>query len=177
MSTTPAYFAKINNGTVNAIFRFTANDAGNVTAIFQINGGLNNQTHEYTYHIHEKQLQVADCITAGAHFNPTNASFGTPSYPKSPSENWALFEVGDLSGKYGTFKGTPDGRFPGRNATDPTLSLNPSSPNSIVGRSIVIHGTNGTRIGCANILPKSDGARLGWSLVTVASAVAAVFLL
>ena len=36
--------------------------------------------------------------------------------------------------------------------TDPYTSLVPSASNSILGRSIVVHAANGTRIACANLI-------------------------
>ena len=94
------FAAIINNGSLSAGFLFSSNQAGLVTTSFRFFGGLTNTTHNYTFHIHEKFLHVPDCTSVGGHFNPTNASFGTPNYPKSPSEDWTLFEVGDLAGKF-----------------------------------------------------------------------------
>ena len=58
-----------------------------------------------------------------------------------------------MLGKYGAVRGTKDGEVKVQTEPDPTLSLDPASSNSIIGRSVVIHGVNGARIGCANILP------------------------
>jgi hypothetical protein len=38
-----------------------------------------------------------------------------------------------------------------RSITDPYTSLAPGVPDSIAGRSIVVHAANGTRIACANL--------------------------
>ena len=99
-------------------------------------------------HIHEHgDCSAPDFSTAGAHYNPTDKKHGGPD-----SEERL---VGDLGNIIAQQDGTA---FYER--IDSTISLN--GPNSIVGRSIVIHsapddlisqpaGNSGNKIGCGVI--------------------------
>ncbi|XP_067858199.1 uncharacterized protein cusr [Heptranchias perlo] len=57
------------------------------------------------------------------------------------------YEVGDLSGKFGTLNGL-------NQTTEKYMDMNMPlfGPHSIVGRSLVIYRTNGSRLQCANLL-------------------------
>lgn len=100
------------------------------------------------FHIHEfGDCSAADATSAGAHFNPYDKPHGGPGE--------ALHHAGDL----GNLIADPSGNAHYEH-TDATLSLD--GPNSIIGRSIVIHantddlqsqpaGNSGARIGCGVI--------------------------
>lgn len=82
----------------------------------------------------------------GGHWNPFGLNMSDPSYPKLPGSTLDMYEIGDLSGKhlFLTDLNEVDVTF-----TDSNLPL--FGPNSIVGRSIVIHLRNGARFVCAGI--------------------------
>eukprot|EP01063_Lacrimia_lanifica_P008742 TRINITY_DN1578_c0_g1_i7.p1 TRINITY_DN1578_c0_g1~~TRINITY_DN1578_c0_g1_i7.p1 ORF type:complete len:672 (+),score=181.84 TRINITY_DN1578_c0_g1_i7:45-2060(+) len=108
----------------------------------------------HKWHVHENPLAAAgDCVSAGGHYNPTGAAGGAGvagTYLCSPTALGGC-EVGDLSGKHGSLD------VPGQYLfTDGSLPL--SGPNSVDGRSIVIHGTDGGRLTCADVKAAPDGA-------------------
>ena len=85
------------------------------------------------------------CSATGGHFNPFNvdAKLGPAAGEGSDDE----YEVGDLSGKYGSLAGMEERS---ECFTDTNLSL--FGENSIVDRSVVIHKSlGGDRWVCANI--------------------------
>jgi hypothetical protein len=56
-----------------------------------------------------------------------------------------LIKFGDLAGKYGKISSDPFTL----NVTDQFLSFNPANEGYFLGRSVVIHAANKTRIACA----------------------------
>jgi Cu/Zn superoxide dismutase len=104
-----------------------------------------------SFHIHEypvparQDVSDSPCGRTGAHFNPTN--FDPSASPKTGEGSFDKYELGDLSGKYGDLTHRDHLQ---ENVLDPTLTL--FGPNSIVGRSIVIHKSPvPKRWICANI--------------------------
>jgi superoxide dismutase, Cu-Zn family len=103
---------------------------------------------EHGFHVHEfGDCSMADGVCAGAHFNPTGAPHGGPDS--------AQRHAGDL----GNVKADASGKAIYKRV-DNMLSL--SGPNSIVGRSIIVHaapddlktqpsGNAGARVGCGVI--------------------------
>jgi len=100
------------------------------------------------YHVHE--LPVDETVpgsekcansSAGGHFNPRNVV----RIESSPT-TFDAYEIGDLSGKYGSLAGKDSISVM---YSDPYLPL--FGVDSIVGRSIVIHYPNGSWWLCANI--------------------------
>jgi hypothetical protein len=85
------------------------------------------------------------CLATGAHFDPNAVGELPPCNPAFP----ASCQYGDLSGKYGTIKTDPFNL----NVTDPFLSFDPASKGYFLGRSVVIHNANKTRIACAKYPP------------------------
>lgn len=111
------------------------------------------------YHVHEFPVPVAEgdaskqtasisqfcsSVAVGGHWNPFLAS-------ARPSANATqdLFEVGDLSGKFGGLQGKDHVSMV---STDWYLPL--YGTYSIVGRSVVIHHADQSRWTCATILPE-----------------------
>eukprot|EP00095_Tigriopus_kingsejongensis_P007890 snap_masked-scaffold720_size106930-processed-gene-0.10 protein:Tk07890 transcript:snap_masked-scaffold720_size106930-processed-gene-0.10-mRNA-1 annotation:"hypothetical protein L798_15715" len=103
------------------------------------------------FHVHEfpmpQRMNEEDthCLRTGGHFNPFN--FDMSVSPEPATGSFDKYEMGDLSGKYGTFEGLDEhqGAY-----IDPTLSLFGSL--SIVGRSVVIHESPiPLRWTCANV--------------------------
>jgi hypothetical protein len=123
---------------------------GNPTST-KINGTIRNetlglgQTATYEYHIHEKPVTNGSCASTEGHFNPTNCTTGTNG----------CFEVGDLSGKFGSIVAINGSTNFGFLYNDSSLTLatrNTRSGSYYIGdRSIVIDGANKSRIACANI--------------------------
>ncbi|KAM3623355.1 uncharacterized protein V6R79_010083 [Siganus canaliculatus] len=106
------------------------------------------------YHVHVYPLpslrsppsNMCSNDNIGGHFNPLNVNTSDPAYPTQPGSTHDLYEIGDLSTKHMSLAG--------RNEVisffiDFNLPL--FGPNSIVGRSIVIHEAAGPRYICASI--------------------------
>jgi len=99
------------------------------------------------YHIHiypvsqrltATEDRCSNNLVAG-HFNPYSAVAG------ASSRSTDQFEIGDLSGKFGTLNNaTVSGAY-----DDSNLPL--FGPNSVIGRSIVVHKPDGSRWLCGNI--------------------------
>ena len=98
-------------------------------------------------HIHEKaDCSAADAASAGAHFNPTHQHHGGPATAEHHAGDLGNIEA-DASGKaHLEWKG----------------KLDLSGPNSIIGKSVVVHekeddlktdpsGNSGARIACGAI--------------------------
>lgn len=82
----------------------------------------------------------------GGHWNPFGLNTSDPTYPNGPGSTHDRYEVGDLSAKHMSLAGL--------NAVDMVFrdfSLPLFGENSIVGRSVVIHLTDGARYVCASI--------------------------
>ena len=125
-------------------------------------GRFPGNTFPFPWHVHEYPFPHDGVVTpcgagiTGGHFDPLGA-FENPNYSTDCSmQTLQDCEVGDLSGKFGKF--TNSDPFIDQ-YSDPYLSL--YGVNSIVGRSIVIHFTNGSRLVCANIgYPRSSNPQL-----------------
>ena len=117
--------------------------------------------HQYPFP-HDAQTNPCRGGVTGGHYDPLGANTG-PNYAQNCMSNSALCEVGDLSGRLGPI--APSGQ---RQDTDPVLSL--YGTLSIIGRSIVIHYNNGSRLVCANVgypSSPSDGSVQGGPLLYV----------
>lgn len=114
----------------------------NINGLEQLAGG---------YHVHETPIGEGDRVTGrarcslgytGGHWNPRGVSYVGTSPDTSDQ-----YELGDLSGKFGTLAGQTNTI---EQFSDPNLPL--FGVDSIIGRSVVIHfATNGSRWACANI--------------------------
>ncbi|KAF3687413.1 hypothetical protein EXN66_Car003085 [Channa argus] len=82
----------------------------------------------------------------GGHWNPFGINTNDPSYPKEPGSTHDRYEIGDLSGKHMSLVGK---NYLEEVFQDFNLPL--FGQNSIVGRSVVIHQTDGTRYVCASL--------------------------
>ena len=93
------------------------------------------------YHVHRYPVTNGDCHSTGGHLNPFNVTRSPPTGHGSDDQ----FEVGDLSGIFGSLVG----RY--------SVSFHRFAPNvyceRILGRSIVIHFANGSRWQCASLEP------------------------
>ncbi|KAG9046164.1 hypothetical protein FS837_004959 [Tulasnella sp. UAMH 9824] len=111
----------------------------------------------YGYHIHTNPVgKERDCAKALAHLDPlevTESLICDPAFPEYCQE-------GDLSGKHGKFNGTTTGAIETFGYTDDYLRFFPEDL-SILGRSIVIHASNKTRLACGDIISTLDGTATG----------------
>ncbi|XP_046899912.1 uncharacterized protein cusr [Hypomesus transpacificus] len=104
------------------------------------------------YHVHKlpimQSISALPCSDANVmgHFNPFSVDISASPTPGTGTVD--QYEIGDISGKFGLLTGLNqlqslymDGNLP------------VTGPNSIVGRSLVIHYANGSRMQCADITP------------------------
>ena len=144
--------ANFNMNGVKGFVRFSQRSPANSTVIEVSLSGLDQYPLEtFPWHIHNypfttQQHRPCSAASVGGHFDPFMANSGTLDYSTMCLSNRSLCEVGDLSGKFGKFNASSSvaGNF-----TDDSLLL--YGVHSIVGRSVVIHRSNGDRWVCANI--------------------------
>lgn len=126
-------------------------DAGRVIARFEVSGLRSGSEHGF--HVHEKgDCSASDATSAGGHFNPGKYKHGHHSM--------ANRHAGDMPNLRADSTGTVRGEI-----TLADLTVSPG-PNSVVGRSVVIHrdpddyrsqpaGNSGPRIACGVVLTGS----------------------
>ncbi|CAH8616037.1 unnamed protein product [Heterobilharzia americana] len=107
---------------VNGVVKFSQDTVDAPVHVHAEFRGL--KTGKHGFHVHEFGDTTNGCISAGAHFNPTNHEHGAPED--------SIRHVGDL----GNVVADADGNAV-YDATDKLLSL--SGPHSIIGRTMVIH--------------------------------------
>lgn len=120
---------------------FTSPTGGDVKVHIDFTG-LPKMGGPFYYHIHENLVNADFCEDAGGHFDPYH---GLSQCPEQGDD--AVCQVGDLSGKHGWVNTT----CYQTEYTDPFLSLNVKDPAYVVGKSLVLHLADQTRIACANI--------------------------
>ena len=119
------------------------------------------RTSNHNWHIH--QLQMGDdmmaasgrCSSVGPHYNPYNVSLIGDYNTACNSQNQFRCELGDLVGKHVQLNvRSSSGGAQKYFFTDMQLPL--TGPQSILGRSVVIHDLNsgGGRLSCANVYEK-----------------------
>ncbi|KAG9346113.1 hypothetical protein JZ751_007931 [Albula glossodonta] len=106
------------------------------------------------YHVHMLPIKnggdpCSDENVMG-HYNPL--SVNTAMSPSPGTGSVDQYEIGDISGKFGLLTGLDE-----KHTLYMDSNLPLSGPNSIVGRSLVIHYTNGSRMQCANISADNNG--------------------
>lgn len=162
----------ITNNPTDIVYRadFPTFNSPNVVGIVQfysLNGttkvhidltGLPKNAGLFSYHIHESGIPTIEgmdmanaCEAAGMHFNPFNAPLAKDIACDS-FDNDSKCQVGDLSGKHGLINTTCFETY----YYDPYISLDPSHPSFIGGKSLVLHLEDSSKLACANILPASD---------------------
>ncbi|XP_064602134.1 uncharacterized protein LOC135468049 [Liolophura sinensis] len=142
-------------------FQQPADDPMADTSIFlKLNYGDGSfETVGHNWHIHVDPIGDdfdADislrCKSAKGHYNPFHVYLEGNYSSSCRPDNGMRCEVGDLANKHGKLAiRTPEGMGMKYFFTDTTLPL--SGPNSIIGRSVVIHGRDSgdSRMSCANI--------------------------
>ncbi|XP_078588437.1 uncharacterized protein LOC144869220 isoform X1 [Branchiostoma floridae x Branchiostoma japonicum] len=116
------------------------------TTVIDVTGLSNNAD---TYHVHKLPVPFGEdnpCSAASVagHYNPFNVVIANS--PASGSGTSDQYEIGDLSGKYGSMQGQT-----GFSETNEDGNLPLFGTYSSIGRSIVIHDNSGGRWHCANL--------------------------
>lgn len=107
------------------------------------------------YHVHLLPIMSGSrhpCSDENIHGHFNSLDWNITDSPSPGMGTLDQYEVGDLSGKFGMLTGKNDYQD---TFTDAHLPL--TGPYSIVGRSVVIHYTNGSRMRCADIEADTDG--------------------
>lgn len=114
----------------------------------------NLQSRVGPYHVHKFPVpsvrsplsSICSNDNVGGHWNPFGINTSDPSYPRNPGSTHDNYEMGDLSSKHGSLAGMGEANMVFTDFNLPLFGL-----NSIVGRSVVIHKTDGARYVCASI--------------------------
>ncbi|KAG8917984.1 hypothetical protein FRC00_012995, partial [Tulasnella sp. 408] len=156
---------------IRAIVDFTGYGDGRGTYVkVEVYEGLRSDDAQgngpYSYHIHTNPVSAdGNCTSTKGHLDPLTVTDAVTCNPDTPE----YCEEGDLSGKHGKMNGTTDGTVNAFGYTDEFLRFFPEFNGetllincfpeelSILGRSIVIHDRNKTRIACGNITSILDG--------------------
>jgi len=138
---------------VTGRFQFSLQRGSNSVAVNISINGLNayNATGSYAYHIHTNPIASdGNCLSALGHLDPLNATDALVCNPLFAQ----YCEVGDLSGRHGKLNGS----LPVLNISyiDDYLRFW-TQPFTLLGRSVVLHAPNSTRIACGNITSLVDG--------------------
>lgn len=104
---------------VNGVIRFTQ-ESNSVKLTGEINGMADGK---HGFHIHEFGDNTNGCTSAGAHFNPEGKEHGAPT-----DENRHVGDLGNVDSS---------GGIANVNIEDKIISL--VGPNSIIGRTVVVH--------------------------------------
>ncbi|XP_075975634.1 superoxide dismutase 1 [Anticarsia gemmatalis] len=141
------------NGDVKGTVFFDQKDEKSPVVVTGQVEGL--QKGKHGFHVHEFGDNTNGCTSAGAHFNPAKMDHGGPTS--------SIRHVGDL----GNIEATTNGGITKVCIQDEAISLVPG-PNSIIGRTLVVHadpddlgmgghelskttGNAGARLGCGVI--------------------------
>ncbi|KAM8879791.1 uncharacterized protein cusr [Spinachia spinachia] len=106
------------------------------------------------YHVHILPITPGSanpCSNANilGHYNPL--AFDISNSPAPGNGTVDQYEIGDIGGKFGTLNGLNQSEAV---YMDPDMPL--TGPYSIVGRSIVVHYTNGSRLRCVDLSAERD---------------------
>ncbi|CAE6360396.1 unnamed protein product [Rhizoctonia solani] len=142
---------------IDARLEFMGTEDGEPTFVMvRVLKGLTNNPAlggPFGYHIHTNPIPPdGNCTKAFAHHDPLNVTERLVCDPAFPQ----FCQLGDLSGKHGKLNGTTDGKIASFGYSDAYLRFFPQS-HSLLGRSVVIHSSNRTRIACGNITSRLDG--------------------
>ncbi|XP_070839239.1 uncharacterized protein cusr [Chaetodon trifascialis] len=114
----------------------------------------NLQSRVGPYHVHNFPVpsvrsppsSMCSNDNVGGHWNPFGLNTDDLSYPKVPGSTHDMYEIGDLSGKHMSLAGKDEVDMVFKDFNLPLFGQ-----NSIVGRSVVIHKTDGARYVCGSI--------------------------
>jgi len=164
----------INNKTAGIITNLLIDYTG-VNATITVNQTTIPSNDTFKWHLHLQSIVGDDCDSAGSvHYDPTTQNKGTGQYNPVPG-NLDTYEAGDLSGKWGTFNSTTNGKVWVLN--DPTLP----GANFTQVKSLVLHSVtrNNIKVACANITEFSQTKSSASSLTSQSwlfATILAVFL-
>ncbi|XP_073505074.1 uncharacterized protein [Phyllobates terribilis] len=136
------------------MFQQALNDPyGDLSIYVELSHGSDNASRGHNWHIHTNPLLTESeiCTKAGGHFNPYKVPVNQNYSDQCSSRQPLRCEAGDYASKHQPLSFHTSS--PARHVfTDTSSSL--SGSNSIIGRSLVVHGAGGatTRVACANIL-------------------------
>lgn len=114
----------------------------------------NLQSRVGPYHVHNFPVpsvrsppsSMCSNDNVGGHWNPFGLNTDDLSYPKVPGSTHDMYEIGDLSAKHMSLAGKDKVDMVFKDFNLPLFGQ-----NSIVGRSVVIHKTDGARYVCGSI--------------------------
>ncbi|KAG8953499.1 hypothetical protein FRC04_002341 [Tulasnella sp. 424] len=147
---------------IEARFEFWGRTDGTGTYVkIEVMGGLFDNSPYFQgpfgYHVHTNPVgEERNCTKALGHLDPLLVSESLICDPAFPQ----YCQEGDLAGKHGKFNGTSSGALKTIGYTDDYLRFFPED-FSILGRSIVIHAANKTRLACGDIISTIDGTASG----------------
>ncbi|XP_026488529.2 superoxide dismutase [Cu-Zn] [Vanessa tameamea] len=119
----PAKAVCVLNGDISGTVFFDQKDDSSPVVVSGEVKGLSKGKHGF--HVHEFGDNTNGCTSAGPHFNPLKQEHGAP--------NASVRHVGDL----GNIEASTDGGVTKVNIQDSQISL--AGPNSIIGRTLVVH--------------------------------------
>jgi Cu/Zn superoxide dismutase len=141
--------ATLNSNEFQGTVKFTRlNDITEIELDFDSIPNISGET-PYTWYIHDKPVNsTGSCDSTGLHLDPegVNPEGKNADYKCDSEDAEKTCMLGDLAGKFGDL----DPEQKGFSFSDPDLEL--TGKDGIIGRSIVIHLKNSTRIVCANIV-------------------------
>ncbi|XP_071361370.1 uncharacterized protein cusr [Trachinotus anak] len=144
--------AAVNMRGIKGYFSFRQASPFDVTELRVNLTNLQNRVGPYHVHnfpvpsVRSPPSSLCSNDNVGGHWNPFQVNTSAPQYPSGPGSTHDRYEIGDLSAKHMSLEG--------RNESDvmfKDFNLPLFGKNSIVGRSVVIHQTDGARFVCASI--------------------------
>ncbi|KAH9448892.1 hypothetical protein Pst134EA_028184 [Puccinia striiformis f. sp. tritici] len=150
---------------VSGLFRFALQPDSNAVAVSISINGLNalNSTAAYAYHIHTNPISSdGNCASALGHLDPLAVTDGFVCNPQVSQ----YCQEGDLASRHGKLNGSE--ATLNVSYIDDYLRFWPQ-PFSILGRSVVVHLPNSTRIACGNITSAVDGTATAAGVPTLMS--------
>jgi len=119
--------------------------------------GISSQRPLGGWHVHNFPVDFTSdpnerCYGTGGHYDPSDRFGSSSNYSADCTVDTPLgCEAGDLSGKFGSLMTTGNASYV---STDDELQL--QGRYGIIGRSIVIHNPDGSRLACGNIVLDND---------------------
>lgn len=139
---------------------FTQQDSG----VILIETNIRSERDVGGWHVHNFPVDFTidpaeRCDGAGGHFDPSDRFSAATNYSNDCSERTPLqCEAGDLSGKFGCLVTAPTAGIVSYMSNDNELQL--QGRYNIIGRSVVIHNRDNSRLACGNIVIDDDEANI-----------------
>ena len=156
-----------NQGGVTGWIAFNQLDNGSIAIYTSISSELSlGGWHVHDFPVDYTTDPSGRCGATGGHYDPSNRLGMSSNYSADCTISTPLgCEAGDLSGKFGDLVTSENASYV---STDDELQL--QGRYGIIGRSIVIHNPDGSRLACGNIVIDNDMANV--YVVTFVSPVA-----